>query len=79
MDSRRLVQVASAIVVGAIFCIIFNQSRKRVKRVAQTQSKPMSQDFMVETFKPIEDFEMIYFDENRGLVQINVRGNGQKN
>jgi ABC-type bacteriocin/lantibiotic exporter with double-glycine peptidase domain len=79
MDSRRLVQVASAIVVGAIFCIIFNQSRKRVKRVAQTQSKQVSQDFMVETFKPIEDFEMIYFDEQRGLVQINLRGNGQKN
>jgi hypothetical protein len=79
MDSRRLVQVASAIVVGAIFCIIFNQSRKRAKKVAQTQSKPVSQDFMVETFKPIEDFEMIYFDEHRGLVQINLRGNGQKN
>jgi hypothetical protein len=62
MDSRRLVQVASAIVVGAIFCIIFNQSRKRVKRVAQT-----------------EDFEMIYFDEHKGLVQINLKGNGQKN
>jgi ABC-type bacteriocin/lantibiotic exporter with double-glycine peptidase domain len=79
MDSRRLVQVASAIVVGAIFCIIFNQSRKRVKKVAQTQSKQVSQDFMVETFKPIEDFEMIYFDETKGLVQINLRGDGQKN
>jgi hypothetical protein len=79
MDSRRLVQVASAIVVGAIFCIIFNQSRKKVKKVAQIQSKPVSQDFMMETLKPIEDFEMIYFDEQKGLVQINLRGNGQKN
>ena len=79
MDSRRLIQVASAIVVGAIFCIIFNQSRKRAKKVAQTQSKEFSQSFMMDTFDPIEDFEMIYFDENRGLVQINVRGNGQKN
>ena len=79
MDSRRLIQVASAIVVGAIFCIIFNQSRKKPKKVTQTQSKEFSQSFMMDTFDPIEDFEMIYFDENRGLVQINLRGNGQKN
>jgi hypothetical protein len=72
MDSRRLIQVASAIVVGAIFCIIFNQSRKKPKKVAQTQSKEFSQSFMMDTFEPIENFEMIYFDEHRGLVQINI-------
>lgn len=72
MDSRRLIQVASAIVVGAIFCIILNQSRKKPKKVAQTKSKEVSQAFMMETLKPIEDFEMIYFDEHRGLVQINI-------
>ena len=72
MDSRRLIQVASAIVVGAIFCIIFNQSRKKPKKVAQTQSKEFSQSFMMETLKPIENFEIIYFDEHKGLVQINI-------
>lgn len=73
MDSRRLIQVASAIVVGAIFCIIFNQSRKKPKKVVQTPSKEVSQAFMMDTFEPIEDFEMIYFDEQRGLVQLNIK------
>jgi hypothetical protein len=30
---------------------------------------------MMDTFEPIEDFEMVYFDENRGLVQIKHKGN----
>jgi hypothetical protein len=72
MDSRRLIQVASAIVVGAIFCIILNQSSKKPKKVAQAKSKEFSQSFMMDTFEPIENFEMIYFDEHRGLVQINI-------
>jgi hypothetical protein len=73
MDSRRLIQVASAIVVGAIFCIVFNQMRKKKKKVVYVQSKEVSQAFMMDTFEPIEDFEMIYFDEQRGLVQLNIK------
>jgi hypothetical protein len=73
MDNRRFVQVASAIVVGAIFCIVFNQMRKKKKKIVYVQSKEVSQAFMMETLKPIEDFEMIYFDESRGLVQLNIR------
>lgn len=73
MDNRRLIQVASAIVVGAIFCIAFNLYRRRPKKFAQVQRKEVSQDFMVETLEPIKDFEMIYFDENRGLVQLKIK------
>ena len=73
MDNRRLILIASAIVVGAIFCIAFNLYRRRPKKVAQVQRKEVSQDFMVETLEPIKDFEMIYFDENRGLVQLNIK------
>ncbi len=73
MDNRRLVLIASAIVVGAIFCIAFNLYRRRPKKVAQVQRKEVSQDFMVETLEPIKDFEMIYFDENRGLVQLKIK------
>jgi ABC-type bacteriocin/lantibiotic exporter with double-glycine peptidase domain len=73
MDSRKLIQLASAIVVGAIFCIIFNQSRKKPKKVVQAQSKEVSQAFMMETLEKIEDFEMIYFDDSRGLVQIKIK------
>jgi hypothetical protein len=50
MDSKRFIKLASAIMVGAIFCIIFNQSRKKSKKVG-----------------------MIYFDEHRGFVEINVK------
>jgi hypothetical protein len=73
MDSRRLIQVASAIVVGAIFCIVFNQMRKKKKKIVYIQSKEVSQAFMMDTFEPIKDFEMIYFDEQRGLVQLNIK------
>lgn len=33
----------------------------------------VSQAFMMDTFKPIDDFEMIYFDDQRGLVQIKTK------
>jgi hypothetical protein len=29
--------------------------------------------FMMDTFEPIEDFEMIYFDENKGLIQLKIK------
>jgi hypothetical protein len=56
MDSKRLILIASAIVVGAIFCIAFNLYRRKPKKIAQS-----------------EDFEMIYFDEHRGFVQIKTK------
>lgn len=68
-----MIQIASAIVVGAIFCIVFNQMRKKKRKTIYVQSKEVSQEFMVETMEPIKDFEMIYFDEHRGLVQLNVK------
>jgi hypothetical protein len=73
MDSKRLILIASAIVVGAIFCIAFNLYRRKPKKVAQVQTKEVSQAFMMDTFEPIEDFDMIYFDEHRGLVQIKIK------
>lgn len=70
---KNLILSAVLITIGSIVCIAINQVRKQrnggKKQVIAKRSE-FSQAFMMDTFEPIEDFEMIYFDEHRGLVQI---------
>ena len=73
---KNLILSAVFITIGSIVCIAINQVRKRndggKKQVIAKRSE-YSQAFMMETFKPIDDFEMIYFDDQRGLVQIKMK------
>jgi hypothetical protein len=64
------------IAIGSIVCIAINQVRKSKnggKKQVIAKRSEFSQAFMMDTFEPIEDFEMVYFDENRGLVQIKTK------
>lgn len=65
------------ILIAAIsfICIAFNQAKKAKKAITKRVKNPkeFSQSFMMDTFEPIQDFEMIYFDDQRGLVQIKTK------
>jgi hypothetical protein len=70
---KTLILSAVFITIGSIACIAINQFRKSKnggKKQTFVKRLEVSQPFMIDTFKPIDDFEMIYFDEYRGLVQI---------
>ena len=69
---KILILSAVFIVIGCIACIVINQGKKRkdAPKVARLES---DQAFMMDTFEPIEDFETVYFDENRGLAQIKIK------
>lgn len=73
---KNLILTALFITIGSIVCIAINQVRKRndggKKQVIAKRSE-VSQAFMMDTFKPIDDFEMIYFDDQRGLVEIKTK------
>lgn len=73
---KNLILSALIIVIGSIVCVTYNQLRKskdgRKKRKVMAGTE-MSKAYMMETFEPIEDFEMIYFDDQRGLVQIKTK------
>jgi hypothetical protein len=73
---KNLILSALIIVMGSIVCVTYNQLRKSRngrKKQKVTAGTEVSLAYMMETFEPIEDFEMIYFDENRGLVQIKTK------
>ena len=73
---KNLILSAVLITIGSIVLIIINQVRKSKnggKKQVIAKRSEVSQAFMMDTFEPIEDFEMVYFDENRGLVQINTK------
>ena len=73
---KNLILSALIIVIGSIVCVTYNQlrkskyGRKKQKLMAGTE---VSKAYMMDTFEPIEDFEMIYFDDQRGLVQIKTK------
>lgn len=73
---KKMILKAGILLIGCIVLIIINQVRKSKnggkKRVIAKRSE-VSQSFMMDTYEPIEDFEMIYFDESKGLVQINMK------
>lgn len=69
----------SAIIIAIISftCVIVNsviKSKNGGKKQVIAKRSGFSLAFMMDTFEPIEDFEMVYFDENRGLVQIKHKG-----
>ena len=73
---KNLILTAVFITIGSIVCIAINQVRKRKdggKKQVIVKRSEVSQAFMMETFEPIDDFEMIYFDDQRGLVQIKTK------
>ena len=73
---KNLILSALIIVIGSIVCVTYNQLRKSRngrKKQKVTAGTEVSLAYMIDTFEPIEDFEMIYFDENRGLVQIKTK------
>lgn len=73
---KNLILSAVFITIGSIVCIAINQVRKRKdggKKQVIAKRSEVSQAFMMDTFKPIDDFEMIYFDDQRGLVQIQTK------
>lgn len=73
---KKMIFKAVILLIGCIVLIIINQVRKSKnggkKQVIDKRSE-FSQAFMMDTFEPIEDFEMIYFDESSGLVQIKMK------
>jgi hypothetical protein len=74
---KTLILNGLIIAIGCIVLIIINQVRKSKnggKKQVIAKGLEVSQAFMMDTFEPIEDFEMIYFDEHRGLVQIKHKG-----
>jgi len=70
---KNLILSAVFITIGSIVCIAINQVRKQKNggknKVFQNRTDNANA-FMMDTFEPIDDFEMIYFDDHRGLVQI---------
>lgn len=73
---KNLILTTVFITIGSIVCIAINQVRKRKdggKKQVIAKRSEYSQAFMMDTFKPIDDFEMIYFDDQRGLVQIKTK------
>ncbi|MEY2596507.1 MAG: hypothetical protein RI965_1779 [Bacteroidota bacterium] len=74
---KKMILKAGILLIGCIVLIIINQVRKSKnggKKQVIAKGSEVSQAFMMDTFEPIEDFEMVYFDENRGLVQIKHKG-----
>ena len=69
---NKLILSAVFIVLGCVACIAINQGKK-AKNTPKVKAKDSDQAFMMDTFEPIEDFETVYFDENRGLVQIKIK------
>jgi hypothetical protein len=73
---KNLILSAVLITIGSIVCITINQVRKQrnggKNKVFQNRTDNANA-FMMDTFEPIEDFEMIYFDDHRGLVQIKTK------
>jgi hypothetical protein len=70
---KNLILSAVLITIGSIVCIAINQVRKQrngVKNKVFQNRTDNANAFMMDTFEPIDDFEMIYFDDHRGLVQI---------
>jgi hypothetical protein len=70
---KKMILKAGILLIGCIVLIIINQVRKSKnggKKQVIAKRSEVSQAFMMDTFEPIDDFEMVYFDENRGLVQI---------
>jgi len=73
---KNLILSALIIVIGSIVCVTYNQlrkSRNARKKQKVTAGTEVSLAYMMDTFEPIEDFEMIYFDDQRGLVQIKIK------
>jgi hypothetical protein len=73
---KKMILKAGILLIGCIVLIIINQVRKSKnggKKQAIAKRSEVSQAFMMDTFKPIDDFEMVYFDESRGLVQIKTK------
>jgi len=73
---KKMILKAGILLIGCIVLIIINQVRKSKnggKKQVIAKRSEVSQAFMMDTFEPIEDFEMIYFDESRGLVQIKMK------
>lgn len=73
---KNLILSAVFITIGSIVSIAINQVRKQKdggKKQVIAKRSEVSQAFMMDTFEPIEDFEMIYFDDQRGLVQIKTK------
>ncbi len=70
---KKMILKAGILLIGCIVLIIINQVRKSKnggKKQVIAKRSEVSQAFMMDTFEPIDDFEMVYFDENKGLVQI---------
>jgi hypothetical protein len=70
---KNLILSAVLITIGSIVCIAINQVRKQrngVKNKVFQNRTDNTNAFMMDTFEPIKDFEMIYFDDHRGLIQI---------
>jgi len=70
---KKMILKAVILLIGCIVLIIINQVRKSKyggKNKVIAKRSEVSQAFMMDTFEPIENFEMIYFDEHKGLVQI---------
>ena len=73
---KNLILSALIIVIGSIVCVTYNQLRKSrngAKKQKLMAGTEVSKAYMTDTFEPIEDFEMIYFDDQRGLVQIKTK------
>ena len=73
---KNLILTTVFITIGSIVCIAINQVRKQKdggKKQVISKRSEVSQAFMMDTFKPIDDFEIIYFDDQRGLVQIKTK------
>ena len=73
---KKMILKAGILLIGCIVLIIINQVRKSKnggKKQVIAKRSEFSQAFMMDTFEPIDDFEMIYFDESRGLVQIKTK------
>lgn len=70
---KKMIFKAGILLIGCIVLIIINQVRKSKnggKKQVIAKRSEVSQAFMMDTFEPIQNFEMVYFDESRGLVQI---------
>lgn len=73
---KNLILSALIILIGSIVCVTYNQLRKSRngrKKQKVTAGTEVSLAYMMDTFEPIKDFEMIYFDDQRGLLQIKMK------
>jgi hypothetical protein len=72
----KLILSAFFLMGCAFVCLSFIMAKKPKQsgKIKTLQNEIDNGDaFMMDTFEPIEDFEMVYFDENRGLVQIKTK------